>query len=221
MCPCLAGARWASTKAAGDCTASMRSRTSFRSARPHARRLHWAPALAAPLAVVHLALLARPPGADARAPAPALAALLPDLAEQARAAGAAEACGRRAAAKAAFLLGVLQRFCDGGPGAAAAGGPPEPRAGPGDRAAVWAALAPLCEPAGAAPFVPPGSGYVAPRHLCRPKRLVLVGGSRARSCSGRGATPAGCRVAPAREKAPAGTPCSCCRIAGHWHARMV
>jgi len=129
----------------------------FVSARPHARRLHWAPALAAPLAAAYLALLGRPPGADVHTPAPALAALLPDLGEQARGAGAAGACGRRSATKAVFLLGVLQRFCGDGPGPAGAGGPSEPRAGPGDRAAVWAALAPLCEPSGAAPVVPPGA----------------------------------------------------------------
>jgi len=156
-CSAAGGFREQRTDAGQSRAASVLAQPPCVSARPHARRLHWAPALAAPLAAAHLALLGRPPGADAHAPAPALAALLPDLAEQARGAGAAGACGRRAAAKAAFLLGVLQRFCGGGPGPAGAGGPPEPRAGPGDRAAVWAALAPLCEPSGAAPFVPPGA----------------------------------------------------------------
>jgi len=41
---------------------------------------------------------------------------------------------------------------------------------------------------------------IAPRHLCRPNLVVLVGGSRARCCPGRGATPAGWRVAPRRDR---------------------
>lgn len=112
------------------------------------------PATVTALAAAYARLLTRPPDHAPEIATPALALLLEDLRHQAEmlASDGVSASKSDAAAAARFSLGVLQRFCagpeaQGYPEAASVG---EQEAALGDLVAVWAALAPLCLPSGAA-----------------------------------------------------------------------